>query len=99
MDQYNNDGSGIFSTRDIYLATTLVTMQIELLGIDMEIEGIKAKPVGYFKFKDTDELREIRKQYSQAKILVEPKMYVTNLQSLKSEVVNLDRSHSLTSQR
>lgn len=78
----------IFSTRDIYLASTLITLKFPLLGIDMQIEGIKPRPIGYFKFTDTDDLRTIKSDYNQGRLLVEPRLFMNNLQSLKAEVVN-----------
>jgi hypothetical protein len=77
-----------FSTRDLYLASTLVTLHFPLLGIDHQIEGIKPRPIGYFNFENTPELREARNQYNQGMILVEPRMFINNLQSLKSDVMN-----------
>jgi len=78
-----------FSTRDLYLASTLVTLRFKLLGIDYQVEGIKPRPIGYFTFEDTEQLREARSQYNQSMIMVEPKLFISNLQSLKSEVVNM----------
>ena|ERR1035437_3151946 len=78
-----------FMTRDLYLASTLVTLHFPLLGIDYQIEGVKPKPIGYFKFEDSPKLHEVRSQYNQSFLLVEPKLFVSNLQSLKSEVVNM----------
>jgi hypothetical protein len=78
-----------FSTRDLYLASTLVTLKFQLLGVDYQVEGIKPKPIGYFKFEDTPELHEIRLKYNQSMLLVEPKLFISNLQSLKAEVVNM----------
>jgi len=78
-----------FSTRDLYLASTLVTLKFQLLGINYQIEGIKPRPIGYFDFENTPELCEARRKYNQGLVLVEPKMFISNLQSLKSEVVNM----------
>jgi hypothetical protein len=78
-----------FSTRDLYLASTLVTLHFPLLGIDYQVEGIKPKPIGYFKFEETPELLETRSKYNQSLLLVEPKLFISNLQSLKAEVVNM----------
>lgn len=77
-----------FSTRDLYLATTLITLKFELKGIDFVIEGQKNLPIGYFIFEDTKEVRLARSAYTQGTLLVEPKTFVTNLKSLKSEVSN-----------
>jgi hypothetical protein len=79
----------LFSTRDIYLASTLVTLRFRLMGIDYQHEGIKPKPIGYFKFEDTPLLHETRSKYNQSLLLVEPKLFISNLQSLKAEVVNM----------
>lgn len=79
----------IFSTRDIYLAATLVTMHFRLTGIDYQIEGVKSKPIGYFKFEDTPDLHKTRSEYNQSLLLVEPKLFISNLQSLKAEVMNM----------
>ena len=51
MNDNNSGGPKVFSTRDLYLASTLVTLHYELLGIDYQVEGIKPKPIGYFKFE------------------------------------------------
>jgi len=87
MDPKNE--APVFSTRDLYLASTLVTLHFPLLGVDYQVEGIKPKPIGYFKFEDTQELRDTRNQYNQSLLSVEPKLFISNLQSLKSEVVNM----------
>ena len=79
----------IFSTRDLYLAATLVSLKFYLVGIDYQIEGQKNFPVGYFKFEDTPSLQEARSKYTQGLLSVEPKSFVTNLKSLKSEIVNV----------
>lgn len=81
--------TNVFSTRDLYLASTLVTLHFPLLGIDYQVEGIRPKPIGYFKFENTPELHDIRSKYNQSMLLVEPKMFINNLQSLKAEVVNM----------
>lgn len=78
-----------FMTRDLYLASTLVTLRFPLVGIDYQIEGIKPKPIGYFKFLDSPELHATRNDYNQSLLLVEPKLFISNLQSLKAEVVNM----------
>lgn len=85
-----------FSTRDIYLASTLVTLRFKCSRIDYQIEGLKPKPIGYFVFEDTPELREIRSQYNQSLLLVEPKLFISNLQSLKAEVTNMGQNPNST---
>ncbi len=78
-----------FSTRDLYLATTLVTLKFFSTGLDFVIEGNKNSPVGYFLFENTPELQEAKNKYDQGMILVEPKIFITNLKSLKSNIVNI----------
>ena len=77
-----------FSTRDLYLATTLVTMKFRISNVDYQIEGNKKQPIGYFGFDKTKELNEIVDKYWQGEIKVEPREFVTNLWSLKSMVMN-----------
>lgn len=79
----------IFSTRDLYLAATLVTLNFYLNGIDYTIEGDKNQPIGYFKFSNTQEIQDAKAKYVQGLLKIEPKSFVTNLKSLKSEIVNL----------
>ena len=81
-----------FSTRDLYLASTLVTLRFPLLSIDMQIEGIKPKGIGYFNFEMTAELRETLTKHNQSLLLVEPKTFISNLQGLKSSVVNMQNN-------
>lgn len=78
----------IFSTRDLSLAATLVSLKFYLTGIDYQIEGDKANPIGYFKFENTPAIQEAKSKFTQGLLLVEPKLFVTNLKSLKSEVIN-----------
>jgi len=78
-----------FSTRDLYLAATLICLKFYLTGTDFSIEGDKNQPVGYFKFANSPEIMEAKQKYMQGLLSVEPKSFVTNLKSLKSEIVNV----------
>jgi hypothetical protein len=82
----------VFSTRDLYLASTLVTLKFPVIRIDFQIEGIKPRGIGYFNFDETPELLVARSQYNQGMVLVEPRMYINNLQSLKAEVINMQQN-------
>jgi len=82
----------IFSTRDLYLASTLVTLKFFMTGVDYSIEGDKNLPIGYFRFEKTPELMEAKDRYMQGMLMVEPKQFITNLKSLKSEIVNITRN-------
>lgn len=78
----------IFSSRDIYLAATLVTLKFEMIGIDYMISGSSNLPIGFFKFQNNSEIEKAKSMYIQGALLVEPKTFVTNLKSLKSEIQN-----------
>lgn len=78
-----------FSTRDLYLAATLITLRFPLIKTNLQIEGQKAYPVGYFCFENTSNLRDAREKYLQGLLMVEPRLYITNLHSLKSYVHNI----------
>jgi hypothetical protein len=82
----------IFSTRDLYLAATLVSLKFYLTGIDYQVEGNKNMPIGYFKFENTPEILEAKAKYTQGLLSIEPKLFITNLKSLKSEIVNIYRN-------
>ena len=79
----------IFSTRDLYLASVLVTLKFYNVGIDFQIEGEKNQPVGYFSFEDCPELREAEKKYWQGLLSLEPRTYINNLRGLKAQVTNI----------
>ena len=85
----------IFSTRDLYLAAVLVTLKFPIQGVDYSIEGEKALPVGYFQFLNSPALREARQKYSQGLISVEPRMFITNMRSLKAEIANVFRNPNM----
>ena len=78
----------VFSTRDLYLAATLVSLKFYLTGIDYQIEGDKNRAIGYFRFEDTPAIQGAKSKYVQGLLSVEPKAFITNLKSLKSEIVN-----------
>lgn len=79
----------IFSTRDIYIASVLMTLGFFLEGIDYQIEGERQRPVGYFNFERTTALQETEKKYWAGKLAVEPKLFMMNLRSLKSQINNV----------
>ena len=60
-----------------------------MLGIDYQIEGEKNRPIGFFKFEKTPSLMEAKAKYGQGMLSVEPKTFVTNLNSLKAEVIGV----------
>lgn len=80
---------GIFSTRDLNLAATLITLRFPLLGIDYQIEGMKSRPIGYFKFDHTPAIDEAKRKYMQSMIMVVPQSYDQAKEALKAEVMNI----------
>jgi hypothetical protein len=83
------DEKNLFSTRDLYLAATLVTLKFYMVGIDYQIEGEKNQPVGYFKFENSQSLQDAKRKYTQGMLSIEPKAFVMNIHSLKAEVTNV----------
>jgi hypothetical protein len=79
--------SKIFSTRDLYLAATLVSMRFYVINVDYQLEG--SRPVGYFNFEDSEDLRNAENDYWQGRLAVEPRTFVTNLRGLKAKVNNI----------
>lgn len=84
MDKQDN----IFSTRDLTMAATLITLKFPMQGIDYQLDGSNDKIVGYFKFEDSTRLKEARQKYMQALLSVEPREFINNVHSLKAEVTN-----------
>jgi hypothetical protein len=84
-----NEEQDIFSTRDLTLAATLVTLKFPLEGVDYQIEGTKGNPVGYFKFQESEDLKDARRQFLQSMVQVEPKAFMTNVHALKGHVTNI----------
>lgn len=78
-----------FSTRDLYLAATLMFLKFPLIGIDFSVEGSKNQPVGYFLFNNSSSIQEARQKYNQGLVSVEPRSFVTMMKTLKSEVSNV----------
>jgi len=82
----------IFSTRDLYLASTLMTLGFKTVGIDFQLEGNRDMPVGYFNFEETEILREAESEYWQGEIAIDPRQFITNMKGLKSQVNSVYKS-------
>lgn len=74
----------IFTTRDLYLAASLITLKFHMQGVDYQVEG--SKLVGYFNFIDNNKLRDAVDRYRQGQLAIEPKMFITNMRELKAAV-------------
>jgi len=77
----------IFSTRDIKLASTLMTLGFPLVGIDYQREGTKPQAVGYFKFKQTDALEDVKIGHMQDRYMF--RRLLENVNALRAEVTNM----------
>jgi len=75
-----------FSTRDIYLASVLLSLKFSLTGIDFQIDGLKNNRIGYFSFQSTPELAEVEQKFWSRGLAIEPIEFIENLYKLKSEV-------------
>lgn len=84
-----------FMTRDLYLATTLITLKFFMEGCDFQIEGGKNNYIGWWKFEDSALLQETISKYQQGMLLVEPKIFITNMHSLKASIQNTLNSPGL----
>lgn len=76
----------IFSTRDLALAATLVSLNFELQRIDYQIEGSKPNPIGYFAFEESEELQKTVRDFWSSNIQVEPKSFLNSVKGLKSQI-------------
>lgn len=83
---------GLYSTPDLPLATTLISLKFSLIRTDFQIEGERRSPKGYFCFEDTKALQDTLVKYMQGKLAIEPKEYETNRKSLLSVVNNTYKS-------
>lgn len=75
-----------YSTRDLYLASALVSLGFEIENIDFQVEGERHMPVGYFSFVNTEELKEVEKKYWSGKLRIEPRMFINSMRGLKAQI-------------
>lgn len=85
---HNRRDDEIFSTRDLTLAATLITLKFPLQDIDYQIIGTKNNPVGFFNFKNSQDLQDAQRKFIQGLLSVEPRTFSANVRSLKGEVTN-----------
>ena len=82
-----------FSTRDIGLAAALVTNGKPVTKIAFQYEGARRNnAVGYFYFDQTAELKKLERDFWSGSCRIEPKSFLLNLRSLKSQVTNLEKN-------
>lgn len=81
-----------YSTRDLSLAATLLTLGIFHERTDFTVEGDRNNAVGYFVFENSPELKDAEIKYRRGQVLVEPKRFMANIHQLKAEVMNYLKS-------
>lgn len=80
-----------YSTRDLCLATTLLTLKFQLVGLDIQLEGTRGAAIGYFKFEKNDDLMVAERKYMNRELAVEPISFSMNMKSLKAQVLNASK--------
>ena len=83
-----SDKAEYYSTRDLHLASTLITMGFFMEGVDYQFEGVRTRPVGYFNFISGNGVEDAAKKYRQGMLQVDPKTLFSNMKSLLAEVNN-----------
>ena len=81
-----------YSTRDLNLAATLLTLHFELVGIDYQVEGTNRRPVGYFSFEDSKDLQQTIMNFWAKKLAVEPIEFAGNIRGLKAQINTVYKS-------
>lgn len=80
----------LYSTRDIAEAAALITLRCQMLNIDYQVEGTRV--VGYFVFEKTPVAESMVAKFRMGEMMVEPRAFILNLRSLKSQVSNVLRN-------
>jgi hypothetical protein len=88
----NENDKKLFSTRDLTLASVLVTLKFNLMTIDYQVEGNNYRPVAYFGFEETEDLKDAYNKYFKGLLAVEPKALMFNLRNLKAQITNAYKS-------
>lgn len=78
----------IYSTKDLGLASCLITLKFLMLSIEWQYEGTRGFPVGYFSFKKNPGLMEAIQGYQQDMISVSPRALLANVRMLKAACSN-----------
>lgn len=78
-----------FSTRELALAAALQTLRFQVVNIDYQYEGDKERPIGYFRFELTEQLKEAIADYRAGRMLVDPRGFMFSYHELKSQTTNV----------
>ena len=85
MDNKDNE---VYSTKDLLTAAAFVMLKFKIQGVDYQIEGYKRRPVGFFKFDNSKELREAEYKLAHRDLAFEPLGFMATYHHLKSWVEN-----------
>jgi hypothetical protein len=83
-----SEENNYFTTRDIHLATALMTLKYPLECVDYSYEGEKDKPVAFFNFKYSDDIRKTEREYWQGLLAVEPRNFMSNYRYMRAYIAN-----------
>lgn len=83
-----SETKNLFSTKDLTLAATLVSLGFKVEGITIQLEGSSYKAVGYFRFEEENNLQDTISCYMQGELKIEPRLLMSNIRTLKSSVVS-----------
>lgn len=86
------EGEQTYTVRDLYLAAALLTLKFPVLDINVQMEGLKNTPIGYFTFENTGELTKAVNMYLNKEMRVEPIEYFSNVRNLKSQAINAGKN-------
>jgi len=78
----------LYSTKDLLTAAAFVSLKFKIQGVDYQIEGYKRKPVGFFKFENTQGLIEAEYKLAHKELAFEPLEFMATYHHLKSWVEN-----------
>ena len=94
--QNQNTETKEFTTKDLLLASVLVTLGFPYSGPTISYEGSRGRAVGFWIFKEDENLALARRQYNSGLLRVEPRALWSSLSGLKSEVASVVESSSPT---
>lgn len=80
-------GDKNYVVKDLYLASALLSMKFQIVEMNIQYEGKKHLPIGYFSFENSPELTTAVNMYLNKEMRLEPIEYFTNVRTLKSQVM------------
>jgi hypothetical protein len=81
-----------FVTRDLGLASTLLSYGHAIVQVELQFEGMRGRPTGYWAFADTPDLQKIVRDYWAGTCRVDPRAFLSNMRDLKKMVVSMEKA-------